>query len=169
MTPLFRVVQIALLLFSFLKGNAQVFLTLEGHGARRVMEYSVGDEIHYKLEGDKHWNNAYIVGLHGETGTIFLQNGSIAIDDITGLKRSGGKKAAKTISSALVGFGAQWLVYAALASLGEYEFATRDLHISGAAMGAGGLMKLLTGSRKYRVGNKKRLRIRDLRWQLEGA
>lgn len=148
--------------------QAQVFLTLEGYNAKRVVEYVIGDPIHYKLSGDKHWNLAVITGLHPETGTVFFEHGSINIEDVSGLRKVGKKQTPQKLSNALLLFGAQWIGYAAIADAADiYTMTTRDVIIGGGAATSGGILRLFAGRRKFKVGGSKKLRIRDLRWQMK--
>jgi len=141
-------------------------MVLEGYGARKVHEYYVGDALVYKLVGDKLWSHADIQGFDAETGLILVQHGVIRIDDITRIRKLGGKKLPRTLAKSLGLFGAQWLVYSALYStVSDYSFQKRDWQIPAVSAILGGVMQLISGDRKYRVGKSKRLRIRDLRWQ----
>ncbi len=145
---------------------AQISMVLEGYGARRVHEYYIGDVLVYKLEDDKHWNRVTIQGYDAETGLILAEHGVIRIDDITRLKRLGGKKTPRFLAKTFGLFGAQWLVYSGLYSAAsEYSFQKRDWQIPAASGILSGIMHIISGDRRYRVGKSKRLRIRDLRWQ----
>jgi len=146
---------------------AQVSLVLEGYGARQVMELEIGEEMIYKLEGDKLWSNAVITALDLETNRIFFEYGSIAIGDVRKVKRIGRKRSMRRISNLLYIFGAQWLGYGAVWSvLNDEPMPNRDLLIpAGAATLASGF-RLFSGNRKYSVGRSKRLRISDVRWQV---
>ncbi len=147
--------------------RAQVYLVLEGYHAKRVMEYVVGDPIHYKLQDDKLWNLGVITGLHPETGTVFLEHGSINISEVSGLRKVGKKQTPQKLSNALLLFGGQWIGYAAIADVADiYTMTTRDVIIGGGAAAGGGILRLFAGRRKFKVGKSKRLRILDLRWQL---
>lgn len=155
-----------LFLFAFLvPAPAQVFLQMERSGTAATKKFSPGSELTYRLAGKKEWETAVLERILPEENRVLLGIQYLAPEDIGALRSYRPQSWSKPMATNLYVFGAGWTVFALGASLVDRDdpYSAGDAIVAGSAIITGFLIKSLFRQRTFRMGEKRRLRIIDLR------
>jgi hypothetical protein len=144
---------------------AQVFLQMERSGKAATTKFSPGRELTYRLAGKKEWETAVLERILPEENRVLLGIRYLAPDDIGALRSYQPQSWSKPLATNLYVFGAAWTGFALGASLVDRDdpYTAGDAIVAGSAIVTGFLIKSLFRHRTFRMGEKRRLRIIDLR------
>lgn len=149
--------------------HAQQFLDLEYSNRINPYRYNIGDSFTYQTKDDGIWYTASILDLHRSSGSIYLDNTLIKIEDITKVRTFRNRGWSKTVGVTILTFGASWLFYSAVGSLvdGNENPSNVDwkqsLLIGGTSAVVGFGIQIPFRHETHRLGKKRRLRIVDIR------
>jgi hypothetical protein len=122
-----------------------------------------GDVLRYKLKEEKYWREGYIREMRPDIQALVINDGFVMLDDIAVVDR--GNTLATPAGLALITFGVGW---STLALIGyntdgdpDSQFSGLDASVSATSIGLGFLMWKLFGTKRFRPGKYKRLRIVD--------
>lgn len=124
-------------------------------GSRVMVEYRVGDELHFKLKGDDVFYAFEIRDLDHASQTLRLELGIIKIADIVAVKSYENYGVANGLEKTLYTFGAGWVLFSgvdAIVSPDEARSTLRTAAIVAASSFLGGfLIKKTWATRIYRL------------------
>ena len=130
--------------------------------AEKIME---GTELTYKMNGDNFWQTGYIDELRPDIQAMVINDRFVMLDEIEALKFGGGRFGS-AMGFSLITFGTAWSGFALIgyATDGNPDtfYSGRDLGVTLVSVGAGFLLRKLFQNSKYKVSERKRLRIVDL-------
>jgi hypothetical protein len=122
-----------------------------------------GDVLKYKLKEEKYWREGYIREMRPDIQALVINDGFVMLDDIAVVHR--GNTIATPFGLGLITFGVGWSTFALVGyntdGDPETQYSGFDAAVSGTAIGAGLLLWKLFGTRRFRPGKYKRLRIVD--------
>ncbi len=138
----------------------QKFLQIEKRGSLKVVKYYIGDDINYRLKGDKTWYTGTIQDLIIDENIILFANRYIRMDDVQTLRKR--KKWSGSVGRQLYYFAGSWLFFSAAGTLVGWELRWDTVIIPATAVVVGWLIKKIFKYKKYKIGKKHRLRMLDL-------
>lgn len=145
--------------------QAQRVLLLENSRSSKAQRYFEGQEIVFRMKGDKFWQNGYIRELRPDIQSIVVNDRYVMLNELDALQLPG-SGFATGIGYSLMTFGAGWSFFALLGYATDRQpdtrYSTGDAAVTLAAMGSGFLIKSLFARKKYKLSDKKRLRIVDI-------
>lgn len=159
------IIYIASSLFSLHVANAQVVLYVEVMTEDKPIKYYEGQDFMFKTkEYPDEWQSIKIERLMDEEKIILFDGGMLNLDDIIELRRT--RPWATTIGYMLQTFGVAWFAFGGVAhfTTSSFDFGVDTAVIGGTAIVSGWLLRKLFKFKKYKVGNKVRLKILDLSW-----
>jgi hypothetical protein len=122
-----------------------------------------GDILRYKLEGEKYWREGYIREMRPDIQALIINDGFVMLDDIAVVDR--GNTIATPAGLGLITFGIGWSTFALIGYNTDGDPETQydgfDASVSATSVGLGYLVWKLLGTRRFRTGKYKRLRIVD--------
>ena len=145
--------------------HAQMTLMMEKRNSMKTKRLYEGDEITYKLKGEKSWETATILKLIPEENIIVLDRLYIKLENIAAFKRKRNRQRALMYSNSLYTFGTAWTAYTAIDDLviqdrhSDWEAAA---YVGGTSLVLGTLLRTLFKNKIYKFGKRRRLRILDL-------
>jgi hypothetical protein len=141
--------------------SAQKVLLIEKYGRAKTTKIRIGDEIRYRLKGEKEFRVGYIEDLRTDTSLIVLGRGYLSPDNIDAFQYD--RRAPVWIGRSLMVFGLGWSFFAGVADLTNlgYDYTARDAIISGTSLALGFSITLFK-KKTIRFGKKRNLRIVDL-------
>jgi len=147
------------LLPSFL--SAQKVLLIEKYGRAKTTKIQIGEEIRYRLKGEKDFRVGYIEDLRTDTSLIVLGRRYLSPDDIDAFQYD--RRAPVVIGRSLMVFGLGWSFFAGLADLTNlgYDYTAKDAIVTGTSLALGFSLTLFK-KKTIRFGKKRNLRIVDL-------
>lgn len=140
--------------------SAQKILQLERFGSAKVKKFYIGDELTYRVKGDKTWYTGTIQNLIIEENIILFENRFIKLENITILRERQGWS--QKLGNQLYFFALSWLGFSSAGTLVGWEFRWDTVIIAGSAVATGWLIKKIFKYKKYKIGKKRRLRLLDL-------
>jgi len=147
--------------------TAQKVLQLEKYGKAKTEKLFIGDEFTYKLKDSPQWHTAVIEDLHIEQNKIVLAYGFIELEQIEALRfyRPGVNAAGKS----LFVFGTSWSFFAFVGGLtsSEHDYRWSDAAVTGTSYLLAWSIPKLFGHKKFKIGERKRLRMLDLTFKIE--
>lgn len=152
-----------LILFLFsLALPAQRVLLIEKLNSPQTTKLYTGSYIQYRLIDDKSWYGDRIYDLRDDTQALVFPDRFVPIAEIEMLRQ--GKPWARNIGLMLVTFGLSWSGFAAIgtATDGNPDTGYRwsDAAVTGISVGTGLLLPALFGTRRLRLGEGHKLRLR---------
>ena len=146
--------------------NAQKYLDLEYANRVKPYRYSLGESFTYQTKNDGVWYTANIKDLHHESGSLYLENTLIKLEDITQVRTYRNRGWSKAIGTSLLSFGAGWLGFSAVGYLSSPDDIDWNsaLIISGSSALLGYGIQIPFRHETHKMGQKRRLRIVDLRF-----
>ncbi|MEM9919474.1 MAG: hypothetical protein AAF990_15330 [Bacteroidota bacterium] len=163
-----RTLSLLLILMVFLPSNAQAqkVLQMEKFGKAKVTKYFIGDELTFRLKGEKdYWYQEVIQDILADDGLILFTNRAVKVSDIDAIRSYRIARFTRPFSRNLYLFATSWTVFSLLAipTLG-WEIGLADGIIVGTSLLSGYLIRRLFRYRTYRMGKKRQLRLLNLDW-----
>lgn len=148
-----------------LPGRAQLYLQMERFGKAEVVKFSPGTELTYRLKGQKEWETSVLERLLPEENKILLGIRYIDPSQIDAIRSFHPQRWSRPIGTNLYIFGASWTGFALGASVADPNdpYSVGDAIVAASAIGSGFLLQKLFRHRTYRFGEKRWLRILDMR------
>lgn len=145
--------------------SAQVVLYLELMKEEKPIKYYEGQMLSYKsAEYPGEWNEVVIERIMDAEQIILFDGGMLKLSDITDVRRT--RPWARTVGLMMQTFGVAWLGFGGLAhfTTSTFDFGVDTAVIGGTSIIAGYTIRKLFKYKKYKIGNKHRLKILDLSW-----
>lgn len=140
-------------------GNGQKLIQYDKFGKKKAGYFAIGDEIHFKLKGEKLFYHSPIKGLDEKRGMIIFQNGEVKLEDIKVIRLYGNQAAVNGFALTFGGFGASWAFYNGIDALAGGKFTIADAIVAGSSAALGGLVKLIFNKRDLKFGKRRNMRI----------
>lgn len=164
---LFYITTILFVLFVLTAASvcAQKVLILEKRGTTKTKRFYEGDEITYRIKGEKVWETSTIVEMIPKENILVLDRIYVKVDEIEALLKVKNQRVANGLSTQLYVFGTAWAAYTAIDDLvvskrkTDWEAAA---YVSGTSFVLGTLLRLLPKTKTLKIGKKRRLRLLDL-------
>ncbi len=139
----------------------QKFLQIEKYGSPKVKKFYIGDDLTYRIKGDKTWYTGTIQDLIIAEDIILFENRFVKMGDITMMRKRLGWS--QKIGTQLYIFAGSWLFFSGTAALvGWWEVRWDTAIIAGSALVTGFLIKKIFKYKKYKFGKRRRLRMLDI-------
>jgi hypothetical protein len=123
-------------------------------GSSKAIEYHIGDELHFKLKGEKQFYAFKIKDLDFEKKTIRFGTGLIPLKDIVAIKHYGNYGTANAVQKSLYTFGGGWLFFSGVDMIRDSENARevgiRAAIVAGFSFVAGYLIKKFWATQTFR-------------------
>jgi len=145
--------------------QAQKTLILEKRGTTKTKRFYEGDEITYRLKGEKVWETATIIRMIPEQNILVLDKLYIKVDEIDALLKIKTRRRANGLGAQLYVFGTAWAAYTAIDDLVVSERETdweAAAYVAGTSFLVGTILRLLPKTKTIKLGKKRRLRLLDL-------
>ena len=158
---------IYILPFLFLTAlNAQQFLQLETINDPESMKFSLGESLIVKTKTNDEWHKITLKEFLYSDSIILIEEGFLKITDIIEIRDT--RPVVNALARAAQTFGTAYIVYGLLGSLSDNgnKFQASDAAIGGGAIALGWAFKKAFYIRDYKMGNRYRLRLLDLRISL---
>jgi len=130
--------------------------------ADRMLE---GENITFRMQGDNFWQNGLITELRPDIQAMIINDRYIMLEELETI-RFPGSQFANGVGYSLMTFGLGWSAFALIGyntdGDPETRYSNSDLGVTLVGLGAGFLLRKLFASRKYKLSNRKRLRVVDL-------
>jgi hypothetical protein len=149
--------------------QAQVFLQLERFNNPKSKKFNIGDNLEFRLKSfPDTWQSKQILDLKHDEQIIVFEDQYYSIEEIKDMRLR--YPAVKGIGKRLVQFSAVYFVYGGIASLVDDEFSIgKSEAIFGGSFALAGIILNQFFSKKIiRLSNRKRLRVMDLRFKIDG-
>lgn len=152
-------------LFCFCQAPAQLYLQMERYGKAEVTKFSPGTEITFRLKGEKEWQSAVLDRILPEENRILLGIHYLDPAQIDALRSFHTRRWSKPLGTQLYIFGGAWTGISLGASIVDKNdpYGYGDAIVTATALGVGFLIKKIFHHRTYRMGEKRWLRILDMR------
>lgn len=145
--------------------TAQRVLLLEKSGQNTAEKIMEGQDLIYRIKGDEFWQEGFISELRPDIQAMVINERFVMLEEVEALKFSGARFGG-AMGFSLVTFGLGWSGFALLgyATDGNPDtaYSSRDLGVTLVSVGTGLLLRQLFQNKKYKVSERKRLRIVDL-------
>ncbi|MEO1515919.1 MAG: hypothetical protein AAFV95_12935 [Bacteroidota bacterium] len=146
--------------------TAQRVLQLEKYGSAKVKKYFIGDELHFRLKGEKnYWYRDVIEDILADDGIIIFSKRAVKVDEIDAIRSYRVARIVQPIARNLLIFGTTWGLYAAAIAwpLG-WSVGLLDIVVVTTSWATGLLARRIFRYRTFRLGKKRRLRLLSLDW-----
>ena len=143
---------------------SQIYLQIETKNNPKTSKLYQGMLIEYaRKDYPKIWRKSEIMGIIPETDLLLMEDNYIKPSDIVALRYD--RPVVSGIGKKMMQASAVWFVYGGLATLGidDYTISTREIVYGVSAASIGYLLRKIFGKRKMKIGNRRRLRIVDIR------
>jgi hypothetical protein len=144
--------------FNFCGG--QKVLQVERFGKAETKKIYIGEELNYRVKGDKTWYEGTIQDILVDDGIVLFDQRYVRVDEITSLRKR--MRWSKPFGRQLYTFAGGWLLFSAGGTLVGWEFGWDTVIIAGAAVVTGFLIQKIFRFKKYKIGKRRRLRLLDL-------
>jgi len=147
------------------KVHAQIFVQLEKSGTTKVTKFSIGDELTFRLKGDKkYWRTEAIEDIIPEESLIVFTNGMVKVGDIDALRDFSGNRWSNSVKYNLWIFGASWAVFSLLDAgvRNSSEFRRDAWAVPAASFVLGWVIRQIFKKKTYQLGKKRWLRLLDM-------
>jgi len=160
---------IAFVVFLSLSLSAQNFLQLEKRGSFKTERYYEGELLIFQIENDKDWYVEEIVEIMIEEKLVLFENRVLPISKISKIRNTEKGQFWRSLGNKLMVFGVSYLGFSMLGTLVDWELRADTFVYSGSAVAVGGIMRLLSNTKIYRLGNNRWLRPMNLDFQKKKA
>jgi hypothetical protein len=149
----------------WLPASAQVYLQMERYGKAETVKFNPGTELTYRLKGQKEWETAVLERILPEEGRILLGVRYLDPSQIDAIRSFHPQRWSKPLGNNLMLFGASWTGFALGASIADRDdpYSAGDAIVTATAIGTGFLIQKLFRRRTYRMGERRWLRVLDMR------
>lgn len=145
--------------------SAQRVLLLEKSGQDTAQKLVPGDGLTFQMKGDNFWQTGLISELRPDIQAMVINDRFIMIDEIEALQFSG-SGFLNYAGLSLITFGAGWSVFALVGYATDGDPSTSysgfDLTVTATTVGTGFLLRKIFARRKFKLNERRRLRIVDL-------
>ncbi len=147
--------------------KAQLYLQMERYGQARVTKFAPGTELTYRLEGQKEWETAVLERILPEENKILLGIHYLDPAQISAIRSFHPRRWSRPIGTNLYIFGASWTGFSLGAWIADRNdpYSAGDAIVTATALTSGFLLQKLFSHKTYRMGEKRWLRILDMRVQ----
>jgi len=148
--------------------SSQVYLQLERSGWTETIKFYEGDYLQFKLKKyPKTWRNEEILSIKPKENTLVFEDNFYNINEIHSIRID--KKWSKSVGNIMMLFSASWFTFGGLATVASdgYKMSAREIVIGGFFGSVGFFIKTLFSRKKFKLNKRKRLRIIDLRMQVD--
>jgi hypothetical protein len=144
---------------------AQVVLQLERFGSAKTRKFYEGQSLMYRMPNDKTWYQSEIVRLIPEDRIVVFDQRYLPMNDIRAIRSDHPQRWSKPVAYNLYIFGSSWSFFSFAASLAykDYSYSGRDALITGTSLATGFLIHKLFRYRTWKMDQRHRLRMLDLR------
>jgi hypothetical protein len=141
--------------------NAQQYIQIEKRNSTKVRRFQVGDAISYKTKNDL-WKHEVIERIIPENQLFITSNGMVKIEHITKLRRE--RYWTKVLEKSAYSFALGWVFWNSVTPLVDRDekLTKGDFIFASTVAGTGFVIRKVFKYRKYKMGEKHRLRIVDL-------
>ncbi len=148
----------------YLPLQGQKFMQIETYGSPKTKKLFKGAEISYQLKDQDTWHTQTIEDFLVDRNLLVLEDRYVNINDIAALKFQRGF--VQGVSASLLWFGIGWSGFALVGTLTdgdpETHYEWSDAIVTATAISSSWLMNKLLGTRKVKIGKRKKLRMLDL-------
>ena len=145
-------------------GRAQKVLLFEKLTSSRSERVYEGDALRFRMKGDKFWQEGYIREMRPDIQALVINDRYVLLEEIEAVYL--GNTIAAKFGYGLITFGAGWSLFAALGYATDKDpstsYSVDDALVTATSVGAGFLLVKILGTRKFRPGKFRRLRVVDL-------
>jgi len=139
----------------------QKFLQIEKYGSLKVKKFYIGDDLNYRLKGDKTWYTGTIQDLLVDDNIILFGNRYVKMEDIRTIRKR--LRWSRNVGNQLYLFAGSWLFFSGSAALvGWWELRWDTAIVAGSALVTGFILKNAFKYKKYKIGKRRRLRMLDI-------
>jgi len=144
---------------------AQLYLQMERYGKAATKKFGPGTELTFRLKGESEWRTGVLEQIHPEENKILVGIHYIDPSRIDALRSFRPQQWSRPMGTNLYIFGASWTGFALGAWIADKNdpYSAGDAIVTASGFAAGFLLKKLFHHRTYRMGERRRLRIIDLR------
>ncbi|MEM6963499.1 MAG: hypothetical protein AAF573_01955 [Bacteroidota bacterium] len=142
--------------------SAQKVLQMEKRGKIKTKKFYLGEELTFKLKGQKEWLTDVMLDIKVEEGIIVFPERFVKVSDIKALKSYKNARRAVILQRTFYSFGASWLLFSLGGTIVGEPLNNLTWQVPVTSFVLGFLIKKIFYSRKYRIGKKRRLRVLDL-------
>ncbi len=153
-----------IILLGFPIYSQSVYLQLEEVNTFNSVQYYPGDIIEFSTKDYPDiWRKERIQKIMPDEGLIILSEGYMTINEFHSVRRS--NTAVLVAGTAIGTFGATWLGFGLLGTLGDSDFTlgAREIIIGVVAVSLGWVMRKFFGKKRNNIGPLYQLRIIDVR------
>lgn len=149
-----------LVLFGFSICVAQKFLQIERYGKAQTKKLYIGEDLSYRVKGDKTWYEGTIQDILVEEKIVLFDQRYVRIEEIVMLRKR--LRWPRPIGRQLYTFAGGWLLFSAGGTLVGWDFGWDTVITAGVAAATGFLIQKIFKYKKYKIGKRRRLRVLDL-------
>lgn len=139
---------------------AQKVLQLEKYGSAKVKKFYIGDELTYRIAGDKTWYQGTIQDLKIEENIILFEDRFVYLKDITKLRKY--RHWTKGLFRQSLAFAGGWLFFSLAGTLVGWELTLSTIVVPGATVAVTWITYKLFYKKNYKLGKRRWLRMLDL-------
>jgi hypothetical protein len=123
-----------------------------------------GDVLRYKLKEEDYWREGYIREMRPDIQALVINDGFVMLDDIAVVDR--GTTFAAKAGLGLITFGVGWSAFALIGYNTDgdpnTQYSGGDAAVTATSVATGFLLWKILGTRRFKPGKYKRLRIVDV-------
>ena len=139
---------------------AQKVLQMEKYGSAKVKKFYIGEELNYRIAGDKTWYKGTIQDLKVDENIILFEDRYVNLKDITMLRKY--RYWTKGLFRQSLAFAGGWLFFSLAGTLVGWELTLSTIVVPVAAVAATWITHKLFHKKNYRMGKRRWLRMLDL-------
>lgn len=144
---------------------AQRVLLLERARSSQARKIVEGDQLTFRLKGDKSWQSGFITELRPDIQAIVMNERFVMIEDIDAL-RTAGTPFLSNFGLSMIAFGVGWNVFALIGYPTDGDpttnYSSFDTIVGATAVAGGFALHRLFVRKKIKMNGRNRLRIVDL-------
>lgn len=145
--------------------SAQKILQMEKYGSLKTQRYYMGNNMTYRLKGDKTWYRAKIENIRVEDKIVIFNNRYVELKDIMAIKTYQNRAWSQKVGGSLMVFGASWSLFAAggmLVDKDRFAYRWSDAAVTGTSILSGLLIRQIFKSNTYKMGKRRWLRLLNI-------
>ncbi|MBK9339041.1 MAG: hypothetical protein IPM98_21890 [Lewinellaceae bacterium] len=142
--------------------SAQKFIQLEKANRARTTKFYVGQELTYRLKGEKEWHTSTITNAQMDSQLVALDLKPIRVAEIDAIRLQYPTLLRKAGSGLMI-FGASWAGFSLIgAAFDNYELTASTAIVSGTGLVSGFLLHQIFKNKNVKLGTRKRLRAVEI-------
>ena len=142
---------------------AQKVMLLENTKRAKAEKIYEGEELRFRMKGDKFWQQGYIREMRPDIQALVINDRFIMLEEIDAINR--GSTFGKAAGLSLMAFGTVWtgigLVGYNTDGDPDSQISSGELAVGLGSFAGGWLINKLFGTKRFKTGKLKRLRIID--------